>query len=52
MEKRNHNINTKKVRQYRSNQGRSPEKMSHSYYGCAITLIGLILCLICILILN
>ena len=37
---------TKKVRQYRSNQGRSPEQMESNYkvmaYGCITFLVALI----------
>jgi len=33
----------KKIRQYRSNQGRSPEKMEKIYKGCFwVTVVGLV----------
>jgi len=38
----------KKIRQYRSNQGRSPEKQSNIYKGCFWTLlIFLVVSIIC-----
>jgi len=40
----------KKVRQYRSNQGRSPKQMRSSYIGLAISGIGLLICFLYILI--
>lgn len=52
MGKRNHNTNTKKVRQYRSNQGRSPKKMEESYKVIFISFVMIIVLFICILILN
>lgn len=52
MEKRNNNISTKKVRQYRSNQGRSPKKTSESYKVVFISFVILILIIACMLILN
>ena len=40
----------KKARQYRSNQGRSPEKMEKIYKGCFwVTLVGLLLILVFLL---
>lgn len=40
----------KKFRQYRSNQGRSPEKMEETYKLLAITIFGGLICLILLLI--
>jgi hypothetical protein len=41
----------KKIRQYRSNQGRSPEKMAESYKVMFIAVVMLVI-ITCILILN
>lgn len=43
-------METKKNRQYRSNQGRSPKQMRSSYIGLAISGLGLLLTFIYILI--
>jgi len=50
MDKRNNNISTKKIRQYRSNQGRTPKQMRSTYICFGISAIGLLLCFIWILI--
>jgi hypothetical protein len=43
----------KKIRQYRSNQGRSPEKMEESYKVMFISIVMIIIIVItCILTLN
>ncbi len=43
----------KKIRQYRSNQGRSPKKMEESYKVMAISIVMIIIIVItCILTLN
>lgn len=42
----------KKFRQYRSNQGRNPEKMKYSYVVVLIGIVGIILVISCILILK
>ena len=39
-----------KVRQYRSNQGRSPEKMESTYKAAAFSIVGLVVVFIYILI--
>ena len=41
---------SKKTRQYRSNQGRSPEAMEKTYQGCFWTIIiGFVLVIICMI---
>lgn len=52
MGKRNNNTSAKKVRQYRSNQGRSPKKMAESYKVIFISFVIIILIFTCMLILN
>lgn len=47
-----HWMDNKKSRQYRSNQGRSPEQMKSSYIGAAISGIGLVLTIIFIILQN
>lgn len=41
---------SKKNRQYRSNQGRSPKQMENSYKGVAISGMGFLLCLLYLII--
>ena len=52
MGKRNNNLSAKKVRQYRSNQGRSPKKMAESYKVIFMSFVIIILIFTCMLILN
>lgn len=40
----------KKIRQYRSNQGRSPKKMEETYKLLAISIFAMFICLILLLI--
>ncbi len=42
----------KKFRQYRSNQGRNPEKMKYSYVVAFIGIVGIIVGISCMLILK
>lgn len=42
----------KKIRQYRSNQGRSPKKMEETYKLLAISIFGIFICLILLLIIR
>jgi len=39
-------------RQYRSNQGRSPRQIKSSYFGCGVSLIGLLIVFIIMLFTN
>tara|TARA_R110000822_G_scaffold114758_1_gene246436 strand:+ start:287 stop:454 length:168 start_codon:yes stop_codon:yes gene_type:complete len=55
MEKCNYKANRidmKKFRQYRSNQGRNPEKMKYSYVVVFIGIVGIIVGISCMLILK
>jgi hypothetical protein len=45
-------MKTDKIRQYRSNQGRSPEKMEKVYKGCFWILLAAILTIVSYVIYN